>query len=458
VQFLLPDIGEGVAEGEIVKWHVQAGETVTEEQDFVEVMTDKATVMIPCPVTGVLGDLLFAEGDVVPVHTAIASFTSVTGGKLAGGHGAAAAPAAAQEAAAASAPPTAATATLAPPAGGGAGLLPEPQEKVIATPATRKLARALGLEITRVPGSGKYGRVLRTDIERIAQGGAPAPSNGKPATQTPSERRAAGAQAASAPVARAATPMSSAPAPRAIPVPPPGEGEVEERVPLRGVRRKIAEYLIHSKRTAAHYTYVEEVDVTELVKLRQRMKPMAESQGVKLTYLAFITKAVAIALTRHKELNASLDDTTSELVFKKYYNIGIAADTDIGLVVPVVKAANRRSIIDIASEIVRLAQGARTGSLAPDDMTGGTFTITSAGHIGGLLATPILNYPEVGIMGVHKIKRRPVVVDEEIVIRDIMYLSLSLDHRVVDGANAARFMNTIVRFLENPERFILEGV
>lgn len=455
MQFLLPDIGEGVAEGEIVKWHVQPGDTVTEEQDFVEVMTDKATVMIPCPVTGVLGDLLYAEGDVVPVHTAIASFTSMTEGKLAGAHGAA--PAQAEQAVAASAPPAAATATLAPPTGGGAGLLAEAAEKVIATPATRKLARALGLEITRVPGSGKYGRILRTDVERIAQGDAPVPSNGKPA-QTPSERRAAGAQAASAPVARAAVPMSSAPVPRAIPVPPPSEGEVEERVPLRGVRRKIAEYLIHSKRTAAHYTYVEEVDVTELVKLRQRMKPMAEAQGVKLTYLAFITKAVAIALTRHKELNASLDDAASELVFKKYYNIGIAADTGTGLVVPVVKAANRRSIIDIASEIVRLAQGARTGSLAAEDMTGGTFTITSAGHIGGLLATPILNWPEVGIMGVHKIKRRPVVVDEEIVIRDIMYLSLSLDHRVVDGANAARFMNTIVRFLENPERFILEGV
>jgi pyruvate/2-oxoglutarate dehydrogenase complex dihydrolipoamide acyltransferase (E2) component len=458
VQFLLPDIGEGVAEGEIVKWHVQAGDTVTEEQDFVEVMTDKATVMIPCPVTGVLGDLLFAEGEVVPVHTAIASFTEVTEGKLAGAHGAPAPAPAPEPLAAAAAPATAA----ASPASSGSfsGLLDDPQEKVIATPATRKLARALGLEISRVPGSGKYGRILRTDVERIAQGGAPAPSNGKSA-QTPSERRAAGAQAASAPVARPAapaTPMASAPAPRAIPVPPPAQGEVEERVPLRGVRRKIAEYLIHSKRTAAHYTYVEEVDVTELVKLRQRMKPMAEAQGVKLTYLSFITKAVAIALTRHKELNASLDDTTSELVFKKYYNIGIAADTDIGLVVPVVKAANRRSIIDIASEIVRLAQGARTGSLAPDDMTGGTFTITSAGHIGGLLATPILNYPEVGIMGVHKIKRRPVVVDEEIVIRDIMYLSLSLDHRVVDGANAARFMNTIVRFLENPERFILEGV
>ncbi|MBL4850216.1 MAG: 2-oxo acid dehydrogenase subunit E2 [Planctomycetes bacterium] len=253
-------------------------------------------------------------------------------------------------------------------------------------------------------------------------------------------------------------PFSSAPIPRAIPVPPPAEGEVEERVPLRGIRRKIAEYLIHSKRTAAHYTYVEEVDVTDLVDLRRRMKPMAAAQGVKLTYLAFITKAVAIALTRHKELNASLDDTTSELVYKRYYNIGIAADTEIGLMVPVVKAANRRSIIDIAAEIVRLAEGARTGSLAPADMTGGTFTITSAGHIGGLLATPILNHPEVGIMGVHKIKRRPVVVGDEIVIRDIMYLSLSLDHRVVDGANAARFMNTIVRFLENPERFILEGV
>lgn len=454
MEFLLPDIGEGVAEGEIVKWHVAPGQAVTEEQDFVEVMTDKATVMIPCPVTGVVGELLHGEGAVVPVHSAIASFTSVTEGKLAGAHGAAPAAAAAASGGASS---RGSVAVAAPPSGG-PGLLADAAEKVLATPATRRLARELGLDILRVPGTGPSGRILRGDVERIAQGGAPAPSNGKPAVVTPSERRAVAAVTPPARPASAVKPLTPAPAPRAIPVPPPAAGEVEERVPLRGVRRKIAEYLVHSKRTAAHYTYVEEVDVTALVELRKRMKPRAEALGVKLTYLSFIAKAVASALKRHKELNASLDDTTSELVFKRYYNIGIAADTDIGLVVPVVKAADRRSILDIASEITRLAEGARTGSLAPEDMSGGTFTITSAGHIGGLLATPILNYPEVGILGVHKIKRRPVVVDEQIVIRDVMYLSLSLDHRVVDGANAARFMNTVVAFLEDPEMFILEGV
>ncbi|MGE0712092.1 MAG: dihydrolipoamide acetyltransferase family protein [Planctomycetota bacterium] len=456
MQFLLPDIGEGVAEGEIVKWHVGPGDRVREEQDFVEVMTDKATVMIPCPVTGVVGQLLFGEGQVVPVHTAIATFTQVSEGKLAGAHGHAAAPAAREAAVGGNG---GGVATLAPPAL--AELLPEPVARVLATPATRKRARALGVDVRRVRGSGPSGRVLRSDVERAA--GAKVSGAATPA---PSERRAAGPAPAPGPGAGAPTRPTAAPAPQKPayvapaprPLPAPGEGEVEERIPLRGVRRKIAEFLQHSKRTAAHYTYVEEVDVSRLVELRKRMKGPAEERGVKLTYLAFIAKAVANALRRHGELNASLDDAKSELVYKRYYHLGIAADTDNGLLVPVLKHADRRSILDIAAEITRLAEAARTGALRPEELSGGTFTITSAGHIGGLLATPILNHPEVGILGVHKIKRRPVVVDEQIVIRDVMYLSLSLDHRVVDGANAARFMNTVVGYLEDPDLFVLEGV
>ena len=433
MEFLLPDIGEGVAEGEIVKWHVSAGQEVTEEEDFVEVMTDKATVMIPCPVTGKVGELLAGEGDVVPVHTAIASFESVTGGKLAGGHGnsKAAASKSRKKAVGASAPAAAAPAT-------GTALLERPAQRVRATPATRKSARESGIDIRRVRGTGPHGRVTKADVDLAARGG-----NG------------------AAPTVRKTRP-TAAPTPRPaatpVPMPAPGEGEIEQRVPLRGVRRKIAEYLQHSKQTAAHYTYVEEVDVTDLVALRKRMKGAAEKRGAKLTYLAFIVKAVCQALKQHPEINAAMDDANGEIVYKSYYHIGIAADTDNGLTVPVLKHADRRSILNLAKEIVRLATGARDGGLTAADMQGGCFTITSAGHIGGLLATPILNYPEAAIMGVHKIKRRPVVIGDEIVIRDIMYLSLSLDHRVIDGANAARFMNTVVSYLEDPQLFLLEGV
>jgi pyruvate dehydrogenase E2 component (dihydrolipoamide acetyltransferase) len=235
-------------------------------------------------------------------------------------------------------------------------------------------------------------------------------------------------------------------------------GALEDRVPLRGVRRKIAEFLAHSKRTAAHYTYVEEVDVTDLVLLRERMKPVAEARGAKITFTAFIVKAVCLALRAHPKLNAAMDDARGEIVYKRYYNIGIAADTEQGLLVPVLRAADQRSLLDVSRELARLAEGARAGNLPLEDLTGGTFTITNAGQIGGLLATPILNYPEVAILGVHKIKKRPVVRGDHIVPRDIMYLSLSLDHRAVDGADAARFMNDVVRYLEDPQLFILEGI
>jgi len=450
VEFLLPDIGEGVAEGEIVKWHVAPGDDVKEEQDFVEVMTDKASVMIPCPVDGTVSELLAGEGDVVPVHTAIARFSEVRGGKLAGGHGAAGGGAEEKRAGQAAAAGGGAGAPSGNGGGSATALLEEPAARVLATPATRKRARDLGVDIKRVRGSGPHGRVTRDDVERAKRGddGA-APTAGR---VQPSARRA------EAPAAAPAPRPAPAPLPPPTPIYAPEAGEAEERVPLRGVRRKIAEYLAHSKRTAAHYTYVEEVDVTQLVALRERMKPLAESRGAKLTYLPFIVKAVCLALREHPHINVAMDDERGEIVYKRYFNIGIAVDGPNGLVVPVVKAADRRSLLDIAREVARVGQGARDGNLALEDLQGGTFTITSAGHIGGLLATPILNYPEAAILGVHKIKKRPVVKDDEIVIGHVMYLSISLDHRVVDGADAARFMNDVVKYLEEPELFILEGV
>ncbi|MCA8921040.1 MAG: 2-oxo acid dehydrogenase subunit E2 [Planctomycetes bacterium] len=447
MEFLLPDIGEGVAEGEIVKWHVQPGEAVTEEQDFVEVMTDKATVMIPCPVDGVVDKLLAAEGDVVPVHVAIASFSSVTSGKLAGGHGAAA-------------PAQAAKAANGAHTGNGSGtataLLDAPvvnDGRVLATPATRKHARTLGVDLRTVAGSGPRGRVTREDVERALSGVG---------SRSAAARPAAASSPQASPVLRPA--IAAAPAEARPEIPPPtplrmpADGEVEERVPLRGVRRKVAEAMARSKHTAAHYTYVEEVDVSELVAMRERMKPAAAAHGVKLTYLPFIIKAVCQALKKHPQLNAAMDDVNQEIVYKKYTHLGIAVDGPQGLVVPVLKHADLRNVLDLGRELSRLGESTRQGKLSPDDLQGSTFTITSAGHIGGLLATPILNYPEVAILGVHKIVKRPVVRNDQIVIGHVMYLSISLDHRVVDGADAARFMNDVVRLLEQPELFLLEGV
>jgi len=462
VEFLLPDIGEGTAEGEIVKWYVGPGDAVTEEQDFVEVMTDKATVMIPCPVSGVVGDLLFKEGDVVPVHTAIATFTKVTGGKLAGAHGAAAKASHTAHAEGQVAGHAGGNGAASAPAA--TALLDEPQARVLATPATRKHARHIGVDIKRLRGTGPHGRITRDDVEK-ARGGnggqavksAPAPAS-SPA-KAPAKAAPVAARATPAPAVKPAAPKAAPkPVTAAAPLAPLAEGEVEERVPLRGVRRKISEFLSHSKRTAAHYTYVEEVDVTDLVQLRERLKPLAEARGARMTFTAFIVKAATLALRAHPKINAAMDDAKGEIVYKKYFNIGIAADTEQGLMVPVLKGADRRSLLDIARELNRLGEGARSGTLAPDDLQGGTFTITNAGHIGGLLATPILNYPEAAIMGVHKIKRRPWIKDGHIVQRDIMYLSISLDHRVIDGADAARFMNDVVKYLEDPQLFILEGI
>lgn len=461
MDFRLPDIGEGVAEGEIVKWLVAAGDAVDEDQPLVEVMTDKATVTIPCPVKGKVEKLLAKEGQVVAVGAPIVSFGDVTAGNIASahGHGSAAKQAGSNDKKPPAPAPTAAATAV----------MEEPADRVLATPATRRRARELGVDIRRVRPTGPGGRVTREDVEGAAQGApmtrqqiAKAPTLVLPSLQESPGPVHRELKASGRPIASPDAPtqkLSSAPLKgKALPLPAAPAGEVEERVPLRGVRRKIAEHLVKSKFTAPHFTYVEEVDVTELVELREKAKPIAEERGVKLTYLPFIIKSTVAALREHPALNASLDDASGEIVYKKYYNVGFAADTEAGLVVPVLKHADRRSILDIARELDRLANAARTGMLELEDLQGGTFTISSVGSLGGLMATPIINHPEVAIMGVHKIAKRPVVRGDKIEIGHIMLLSLSLDHRVVDGAAAARFMNTVVKYLEDPKLLLLEGI
>ena len=228
-------------------------------------------------------------------------------------------------------------------------------------------------------------------------------------------------------------------------------------MPFSGIRRRIAARMSQSKNTAAHFTFVEECDVTALKARRDRVRPKAEAQGVKLTYLPFIVKAAVVALKRHPTLNAAVDESTNEVVYRKYYNVGVAASSDAGLVVPVVKRADQRSILDVAREVERLANDVKAGKQKVDDLQGGTFTITSLGAQGGLFATPIINFPEVAILGVHQMKQKPVVRDGQIVIGDVMLLSLSFDHRVVDGHVGAAFAYEIIRLLQDPDLLLLDG-
>lgn len=456
-EFKLPDIGEGVMEGEIVSWLVSQGQDVREDDPMVEVMTDKATVTIGAPKTGTIQELFANVGDVVEVGAVIVTLAmNGAAAPASGGTTKHVAPPPADpppapakrddDGPAATAvgdikdslPGTAAfskqsapTPVQAAPAASG-----HFAEKPLATPATRKLARDLDVDLRYVPGSGPGGRVTKDDVRAHAEGSAPttvgAPSPAPAAA--PTRERAA----------------------ISIEAPAGGGQDLEERKPFVGVRRKIAERMQMTKNTAAHFTFVEECDVGRLKELRARLKPRAEAAGIKLSFLPFIVKAVVAALKKHPVLNSALDESTNELVYRKYFHIGIAAQTDQGLMVPVVKDADRKSILEIAADIARLGDGARGGSLSRDELTGSTFTITSLGKTGGLFATPILNMPEVGILGVHQIKQKPVVRDGAIEIGEIMLLSLSFDHRIVDGHVGAAFAYDIIGYLEDPDRLFLE--
>ena len=444
-EFRLPDIGEGIAEGEIVSWKVKAGQQVKEEDEFVEVMTDKATVTITVPHAGVIQELRCKAGDVVPVGSVIA----VIDAGATGGSAAAAAPApaaskpavaptpAAKPAAPAAAPapkpvaaaPAPAAAAPAPAAAALAAAKPFVQSspgKVLAAPATRRRARELGIDLGQVAATGPRGRITNDDLAAFAGNGAGAAP-------------AAAAGKGFAPIA-----IQKAPA-----------GRTEERIPFRGLRRKIAEAMTRSKHTAAHFTYVDDLDVTELVKVRTAAKDALAADGVNVTYLPFVMKAIVAAMRQFPMMNAALDESTQELVVKHYFNFGIATDTQNGLIVPVIKDVDRKSITELARDLQDLAARTRDGKVSVEDLTGGTFSITNAGNIGGLFATPVINFPEVAILGVHAIKDAPVIRDGALAIGKKMYLSVSIDHRIVDGATGARWMNVVKEHLEQPWRLLL---
>jgi pyruvate dehydrogenase E2 component (dihydrolipoamide acetyltransferase) len=304
--------------------------------------------------------------------------------------------------------------------------------RVPAVPSARRLARELGIDLASVTGSGRHGVVRRADIEAFAASGAP--------------------KSVAAPVA--AAPASAAPA-RPSPAPVSfAAGERETRVPFRGVRKKISEAMVRSKYTAPHFTVVEELDVTELVALREKAKAMGAEVGVKVTFMPFIMKAVALGLAKYPQLNAHLDEAAQEIVRYGYVNLGIAMDTDQGLIVPVVKEVQAKGVLQLAAELADLADRTRAGKVKPDELKGSTFSISNAGNIGGTLATPIINFPDVAILGVHRIVKRPGVVEtpqgDKIEVRQYMNLSCSVDHRLADGADGARFLVHVKRLLENP--------
>lgn len=404
MDFALPEIGEGVYEAELVRWLVEPGSVVKPGQTLMEVMTDKATMEVPSPFAGTVDALLPQPGEQVKVGQAILRYTPA---------GAPAAVAAVERPAAREAPAPAPA-----PRGTSNGPAPTPAS-VRAAPSVRHLARKLGIDLAQVTGSGPGGRVLIDDL--TAQVKAP-PREGPPAKRE-----------------------------LAFDLGKPGT-----RVKLAGLRRRIAEHLTHSTRTIPHYSYIDECDVSALVALRASLKPAYERAGIRLTYLPFFVKAVVAALKRVPLVNASLDEQANEIVLHDRYHVGIAVATPGGLIVPVVHDADRKDLGTLAREIDRLSADARAGKSKLEDLRGGTFTITSIGNVGGLISTPVINHPEVGILGLGRIVRRPVY-DANDVIRpaDVLYLSFSFDHRVVDGAVGAVFGNAVLEQLQAPAALLL---
>ena len=431
MQFKLPELGEGVHEGELIKWNVKPGDSVNYDQSLCEIMTDKATIEIPSAFKGTVKVLDVKEGQVVHVGQVMCTFEGgeAKAGATASTSSTASAPAPAMSAAPVSktSAPNAAVSTA-----GGLAMELNPATRALAAPSTRKAAREMGIDLSHIQGSGPNGRIMKDDLTSGEIG-----TSGTGAT--------------------AGKGTFIAPAPYRAPVAP---GTLEERVPFRGLRKKIAEKMHESKSHAAHFTYVEEADMTELVALRLKAKEMGLAQGVKVTFLPFLMKAMVAALRKYPILNSQLDEAKGELIYKHYYNIALSVQTEDGLMAPVIKDVANKTIFQLAHDIEQIANRARTKKLTMDDLTGGTITITNAGTIGGLFATPVINYPEVAIMGFNKIARKPVVkvIDkkEQIVIRDWTYFSMSLDHRVVDGAIGAEFMKLFISYIENPALLVME--
>lgn len=410
MEFRFPDVGEGITEGEIVRWLVKEGEKVKEDQPLVEVETDKAIVEIPAPKAGTILKLHYKEGETVKVGSVLVTL---------GEEGAAPGAAKAEEA---RRPSTTVVGVLeeaeeevAKPEEKAAVEKKEAERPVQATPAARRLAKELGVDLAQVQGSGPGGAVTEGDVRTAAEK--------KPAVKVTKKYDVYG---------------------------------YIERIPLKGIRKATARRMAESWEKIPRVTHMDEADVTTLVRLREKAKKEAEGKGVKLTYLPFMIKACIAALKEYPYLNATLEEEKEEIILKKYYNIGIATDIGEGLMVPVVKGADQKPIFEIAREIEALAKAAQARTIDLADLKGGTFTITNIGVIGGTYATPIVNYPEVAILATGKIHEKPVVREGKVEVRKVLPLSLSFDHRVADGAYAARFVTRLIEYLENPGLLFLE--
>lgn len=436
IEFKLPDVGEGLHEAELLKWMVKEGDYVREDQPLMEVQTDKATVEITSPYSAKIAKLVGKPGEILHVHSVVVIFDDGKAGTVPTEQEA-------EQAVAAAAPggeKPKATADVART--GERPALPEqpaPGGRALAAPATRKLARELGVEINQVAGSGPAGRVTPDDVRRFAEGGGPAAEAAKAAGTAPAVEAAKVTPAVAADLAA-------------------GPGASDERLPLKGIRKVIAERMVKSKHTAAHVTTVDEVDMTELAALRAKAKVMAAQKGIKLSYLPFIFKALTTALREFPYLNAQIDDERQEILLRKQYHLGFALDTEAGLLVPVIKDADRKSLFGIAAEMQQLIEKGRAGKLSPDELRGSTFSVSNQGSIGGLFFTPVINHPEVAILGVGQTQERPVVREGQVVVRKMAYLALSFDHRLIDGAMATRFMNRVVELLSNPTLLMMEAM
>ncbi|MEN3043788.1 MAG: dihydrolipoamide acetyltransferase family protein [Candidatus Hydrothermales bacterium] len=396
----LPEIAESVVEGEILKWLKKEGEYVKKNEPIVEIETQKVTVEIPSPYEGILYKILEKEGNIVEVGKPIAILTE-EGEKV-------------EEKIELTSPPKLVEIKEKEEKIEAQEIEIKVKDKVLASPSARKLARDYGIDLSKFSFEKKVIRKkdVLTIIEKIEK-----------EKRTKEEKK-----------------------------------EVEV-IPLKGIRREIAFRLRESKAKAVHTLHVDEADLTELVKLREKMKSLAQDQGVKLTFLPFVIKASVYTLKRYPYVNATFDDEKNEIILHRSYNIGIAVATDEGLVVPVIKKADQKSLIEIAKEISMLSDKAKKRELTLENVQGGTFSITNIGSIGGLFSFPVINYPQVAILGFHSIKKRPVINERgEIAVRDMVYLSLSFDHRVLDGAIAALFMKDLINYLEKPELLFLESI
>jgi 2-oxoglutarate dehydrogenase E2 component (dihydrolipoamide succinyltransferase) len=440
-EVLMPQMGESIAEGTITRWLVAVGDTVERDQPLLEISTDKVDAEIPSPASGTLLEIRRPEGETVPVNEVV-GLIGEAGEQAAEADAApteAPAPAATEEAPPAEAPPAGAPAAEAP----AGGMTLEERIRRFSSPLVRNIAKREGIDLSRVPGTGRHGRVTKKDIlawvEKRGRGELPEPAAARPA--------AAAVAPAAAPVSAVLAPAPAAPSAASFHVPAYGPGEKVTIEPMSRIRQITAAHMAYSKATSAHVSTVFHVDMTRVAKLRQRAKASFQREvGTKLTYMPFIFRAVCGALRKFPQLNAAISGT--DIVYKNDIHLGMAVAMDHGLIVPVIRHADRLSLVGLAQTANDLAERARSKRLRPEEVQGGTFTITNPGVFGSLFGTPVINQPQVGILGVGTIEKRPVVVSDAegsdvLAIRTMSYFALTFDHRLIDGADADHFMNAI---------------